>query len=138
MLREFEQSGLGVGAFARQCGIPVSALRWWRSMRRRGVAALGRRRARPPQMVDVIGTSREADHSGKGFEVILGSVPGVCFSAISATARRTIGDRLGERLGGLQGCVLVLNQCRCNSPPRLRGTVAHVERGPGMQPCHSL
>ena len=73
VLHELEHSGLGVAAFARQRGIPVSTLTWWRSMSRRGKASSGRsRRGRAPRLVEVIGSSREADRSGGGFEVTLG------------------------------------------------------------------
>ncbi|UCF21495.1 MAG: hypothetical protein JSU87_08955 [Gemmatimonadota bacterium] len=72
VLHEQEQSGLGVAAFARQRGIPVSTLRWWRSMRRQGKAANGRRRGRPPGLVEVIGSGR-VERAGAGFEVTLGS-----------------------------------------------------------------
>jgi hypothetical protein len=74
VLHELEQSGLGVAAFARQRGIPLSTLRWWRSTRGRGAAVQERRRrGRPPRLVEVLGSSREAGGSGEGFEVTLGS-----------------------------------------------------------------
>ena len=74
VLRELEEGGLGVAAFARARGIPVSTLRWWRATRRRGVVSNGtRRRGRPPRLVEVIGSGREAARSGAGFEVTLGN-----------------------------------------------------------------
>jgi hypothetical protein len=74
VLRELEQSGLALAAFARKRGIPVSTLTWWRSMQRRGKTSSRRRqRGGPPRLVEVIGTSREAERSGAGFEVTLGS-----------------------------------------------------------------
>ena len=74
VLDELNRSGLGVAAFARERGVPLSTLRWWRSRRRRGAASNGRpSRGRPPRLVEVIGASREAERSREGFEVTLGS-----------------------------------------------------------------
>ena len=62
VLHELEQSGLGVAAFARQRGIAVSTLRWWRSTRRREAVSNGRRRrGRPPRLVEVIGSRGGAE-----------------------------------------------------------------------------
>lgn len=72
VLDELARSGLGVAAFAREHGIPVSTLRWWQSKQRGGVAGNGRRRrGRPPRLVEVIGAAAGA--SGEGFEVMLRS-----------------------------------------------------------------
>jgi hypothetical protein len=73
-LRELEESGLGVAAFARERGIALSTLRWWRAKRRRGARAKGTRRGgRPPRLVEVIGSRGPAARSGAGFEVTLGN-----------------------------------------------------------------
>ena len=72
VLDELERSGLGVAAFARERGIPVSTLRWWRSRQRESGARNGRRRrGRPPQLVEVIGSA--AASGAEGFEVTLRS-----------------------------------------------------------------
>ena len=74
VLRELEQSGLSVVAFARQRGIPLSTLRWWRSVQRGEQAPKRRRhRERPPRLVEVIGSSRGEERSRAGFEVTLGN-----------------------------------------------------------------
>ena len=73
VLGQLDQSGLGVAAFARQRGIPVSTLRWWRSMRRRGEPSRrGRRRGRAPRLVEVIESRQGVGGSEEGFEVTLG------------------------------------------------------------------
>ena len=74
VLGEIEPSGLGVAAFARQRGIPLSTLRWWRSMQRRGQAPKRRRqRGRPPQLIEVSGFRAGEERSRERFEVTLGN-----------------------------------------------------------------
>ncbi len=75
VLQELEQSGLGVAAFARQCGIPVSTLQWWRSARQVRGGGGGRQskrlpgRGRPRGLVEVVGSSRR---DGEGLRRSLG------------------------------------------------------------------
>lgn len=79
ILGELDGSGLRMTEFARQRGIPVSTLQWWRSVRRRRVQLSHegrRRRVKRPSFVEVGVPSNsgvaEARKNGCAFEVVLG------------------------------------------------------------------